>query len=91
MSSSKAVCVPNTLFRDRGRNDPSFADYTTNPTLSLFMWESGSFFDSLCNEIQNHPAAIRPSLALRHLASAAMGNGTALLNATLTRPKTAVR
>lgn len=51
--------------------------YTNRPTLSLFMWESGSYFDGLCNKIQNDPAAVVPTQVLRGLMTGmGVGNGT---------------
>lgn len=48
-------------------------DYTSQPVLTLFMWETGSFFDSICNEIQNDPSTITPAVGpLMEL----MGNAT---------------
>lgn len=51
--------------------------FTNRPTLSLFMWESGSYFDGLCNEIQNDPAALYPRGSVRALiAGLGVDNGT---------------
>jgi len=45
------------------------AVYAANPVLTLFIGESGSHFDTVCNEIQNEPTSVSPS-------SLAVMNGT---------------
>ena len=53
---------------------------------SIVMWESGSYFDFMSNEIQNSPLTIRPSLT-------GLLNGTismSAINATLGLSTTAV-
>ena len=82
-----SVIIPSCTL-PRAISDPHSVDtdkfvssvYGMNPVLRLFMWESGSYFDALCNEIQNDRTSITPSL--RSLMAGA-SNGTMALNLTL--------
>lgn len=59
------------------------ADYTASPVLTVFIWESGSHFDTLCNQIQNEPTSVLPSLFALMNGTARGSNGSSVLNSTL--------
>lgn len=79
-TSSANICVKFDIPFICTNRSPSVAGAL--PVLSLFLWESGSYFDFVCNELQNDPSSITPTMMSLMTAT----NGTLAQNSTF--PKT---